>query len=139
MCWCSDCAKHINSLFPENIDLDCPVNVMYKIESSCIAKKILPILIDDDQTGFISNRYIGEKVRLIYDLINYLNKKQITRIVAVPRFRKSVRMKNVVSFRLRISECLILIGINDSIKTERVFDFRLTSGETISVQMQTGK
>ena len=49
------------------------LNVIYKIGSSCIAnriKRVPPSLIDDDQTGFISNRYMGDNVRLIYDLIN---------------------------------------------------------------------
>ena len=53
------------------------MNVIYKIGSSCIANRvqiILPTLIDDDQTGFISNSYIGDNVSLIYDLINYLNR-----------------------------------------------------------------
>ena len=56
------------------------INVIYKIGSSCIynrIKRVLPSLIDDDQTGFISNRYMDDNVRLIYDLINYLNKKNI--------------------------------------------------------------
>ena len=54
------------------------LNVIYIIGSSCIAnriKRVLPSLIDDDQTGFISRRYMGDNVRLIYDLINYLNTK----------------------------------------------------------------
>ena len=54
------------------------LNVIYKIGSSCIAnKKVLPTLIDYDQTGFISNRYIGDNIRLIYDLISYLNQKRL--------------------------------------------------------------
>ena len=52
---------------------------MYKIGSACIANinffKVLPTLIDGDQSDFISNRYIGDNIRLIYDLINYLNQK----------------------------------------------------------------
>ena len=52
------------------------LNVIYKIGSSCIAdgiKTVLPLLINEDQSGFILNRYIGDNIRLIYDLINYLN------------------------------------------------------------------
>ena len=40
------------------------LNVTYKIASSCIAnriKQVLPKLINEDQTGFISGRYIGGK------------------------------------------------------------------------------
>ena len=38
------------------------LNVIYKIGSFCIASRIqrvLPSLIDGDQTGFISSRYMG--------------------------------------------------------------------------------
>ena len=48
------------------------LNVVYKIGSSCIANRIrtvLPLLIKEDQTGFISNQYIRDNIRLIYDLI----------------------------------------------------------------------
>lgn len=51
------------------------LNVVYKIGSACIAnrlKAVLPTLINEDQTGFIKNRYIGDNIRLIYDLIDYL-------------------------------------------------------------------
>jgi len=33
----------------------------------------LPKLINDDQSGYIAGRYIGNNIRFIYDLINYLN------------------------------------------------------------------
>jgi hypothetical protein len=52
------------------------LNVTYKIGSSCIAnrmKTVLADLINDDQTGFIPGRYIGDNLRCIYDIIHYLN------------------------------------------------------------------
>ena len=54
------------------------LNVLYKIGSACIAQRIrnvLPLLINEDQTGFISGRYIGDNIRLLYDIIEYLNRK----------------------------------------------------------------
>ena len=51
------------------------LNVTYKIGSSCIAnriKTVLPNLINEDQTGFISGRYIGDNLRTIYDIIHHL-------------------------------------------------------------------
>ena len=51
------------------------LNVVYKLGSACIAKhlkSVLPSLISEDQTGFMTNRYIGNNIRLIYDLISYL-------------------------------------------------------------------
>jgi exonuclease III len=52
------------------------LNVTYKIGSSCIAnriKKVLHSLIHEDQTGFLAGRYIGDNLRLIYDIIHHLN------------------------------------------------------------------
>ena len=49
------------------------LNVDYKILTKVIAKraeKVLPTLINPDQTGYVKGRYIGENVRLIYDLIH---------------------------------------------------------------------
>ena len=48
------------------------LNVIYKIMSSAIAnrlKKVLNNIIYQDQKGFISGRYIGENIRLIYDIL----------------------------------------------------------------------
>ena len=36
-------------------------------------KKVLDNLISDSQTGFLKGRYIGESIRLVYDIINYCN------------------------------------------------------------------
>ena len=44
------------------------LNCDYKIASKCIASRIqkfLPRLIDNDQTGFLKNRFIGENMRLV--------------------------------------------------------------------------
>ena len=52
------------------------LNCDYKIAAKCIAsriKKVLPKLINNDQTGFMKNRFIGENIRLIDSIINYAN------------------------------------------------------------------
>ena len=67
----------------ENLRLISLLNVDCKILTKVIAKrieKVLPTLINSDQTGYVKGRYVGENVRLIYDLIHYtdkLNKKGI--------------------------------------------------------------
>ena len=59
------------------------LNVDYKILTKIVAnriEKILPLLINPDQTGYVKSRHINENVRLINDIINYtdrLNKKGI--------------------------------------------------------------
>ena len=50
------------------------LNFTYKLASACIIeriKNILPDLINDDQKGFMKGRYIGENIRLLYELIFY--------------------------------------------------------------------
>ena len=56
------------------------LNVVYKIGSACIAnriKTILPELINEDQTGFVPGRYIGDNLRLLYDMIHYLQNENL--------------------------------------------------------------
>ena len=48
------------------------LNTDYKLATKCIAKrleKVLPYLIEGDQTGYIKGRFIGENIRLISDII----------------------------------------------------------------------
>ena len=48
------------------------LNVIYKIAASVIAnhiKTVLDKVVHEDQKGFISGRFIGENVRLIYDIL----------------------------------------------------------------------
>ena len=48
------------------------LNVVYKLASSVIANRLkttLDRLINQDQKGFISGRFIGENVRLMYDIL----------------------------------------------------------------------
>ena len=50
------------------------LNSVYKYFSSMIANRLkpeLPILINEDQTGFIAGRFIGENTRTVFDLINH--------------------------------------------------------------------
>ena len=54
------------------------LNTSYKLASACIAKRlkqVLPYIINEDQTGFISGRFIGENIRLLYDVIDFTEKK----------------------------------------------------------------
>ena len=48
------------------------LNVDYKIATKVIAhriSKVLPIIVKEDQTGYVKGRYIGQNIRLIMDIM----------------------------------------------------------------------
>jgi exonuclease III len=68
------------------------LNVIYKIGSACIAnriKTVLPTLVSDDQTGFMSGRYMGDNLRLIYDTIAYLDEQNLPGLLLNIDFEKA--------------------------------------------------
>lgn len=68
------------------------LNTVYKIGSAAIAnrfKKVLDIIVDSDQTGFISGRYIGENVRLIYDIMQYTEEHDVPGLLLLIDFEKA--------------------------------------------------
>ena len=68
------------------------LNVDYKILTKVITKrieKVLPTLINSDQTGYVKGRYIGENVRLIYDVIHYMDKSNQKGIAIFLDFKKA--------------------------------------------------
>ena len=68
------------------------LNCDSKIASKCIASRIqtfLPRLIDNDQTGFLRNRFIGENIRLVNSVINYANVKQIPGLLLFIDFERA--------------------------------------------------
>ena len=68
------------------------LNVLYKIISGCLARRIkstLDILISDTQSGFMKGRYIGENTRFIYDLMHYTSSKNIPGLLVLIDFEKA--------------------------------------------------
>ena len=68
------------------------LSCVYKILSSAIAnrlKGVLDKLISRTQTGFISGRYIGENIRLVYDLLHYTEKENIPGLIMLVDFEKA--------------------------------------------------
>ena len=54
------------------------INVDYKIVEKCIAKhlqSVLPSIIHDDQTGFMSDRRMAVNVRRVLDIMNFCDKE----------------------------------------------------------------
>ena len=65
--------KNATSL--ENLGPISLLNVDYKILTKTIAKKlekVLPKIINPDQTGYVKGRYMGENVRLISDIMSFI-------------------------------------------------------------------
>jgi hypothetical protein len=68
------------------------LNVSYKLAATCIAnrlKSVLPLLISEDQTGFVPDRFIGENIRLLYDLLKYTDVKNIPGMLLLIDFEKA--------------------------------------------------
>lgn len=68
------------------------LNTSYKLASACIANRIKPYLytlINEDQTGFLSGRFIGENIRTIYDVMFYCEKENIPGILLLIDFEKA--------------------------------------------------
>ena len=68
------------------------LNVDYKIASKAIAttiEKVLPLLINSNQTGFVKGRYIGENIRLINNILEQSKAQDIPGILLLLDFRKA--------------------------------------------------
>ena len=68
------------------------VNVDTKIMSKVIAarvKKVLPSIIHYNQTGYVKDRFIGEAIRSIFDIIDFTAKENIPRLLLFIDFQKS--------------------------------------------------
>lgn len=91
------------------------LTVVYKIATGCIAERInffLDKLISNDQTGFVKGRFIGENIRLVYDIMNYTERKQIPGLIMLIDFEKAF---DSVSWKF-IFEILEYFNFGKSIK-----------------------
>ena len=75
------------------------LNTDYKIIAKALSNrltKILPFIIEDDQTGYVSGRFIGCNIRLIEDILSQTTKLNIAGILLTIDFEKafdSIRWK----------------------------------------------
>ena len=68
------------------------LNVDYKIKTKTIAnrfKKVLPKLIHDSQTGFLRGRNINENIRTIFEILDYVEEKDIPGLIFFSDFEKA--------------------------------------------------
>ena len=68
------------------------VNVDAKIISKVIAsriKNVFPHIIHCNQTGYVKDRYVGERVRSILDIMDFTEKENIHGLMIFIDFRKA--------------------------------------------------
>ena len=68
------------------------LSVLYKIAAAAIANGIKPYLtklISETQTGFVSGRYIGESTRLVYDIMDFAKRHDISGQLMLIDFEKA--------------------------------------------------
>ena len=52
-------------------------------------KRFLKTLTDSDQSGFVKGRYIGDNIRLLFDIIDYTEFKQLPGAILLVDFLKA--------------------------------------------------
>ena len=90
------------------------LNTDYKILTKLLAKRLQKVLfkiIASDQTGYIKNRYIGENIRTIIDIMQYTAKEQLPGILLQLDFKKafdsvSWKFLNNTLYTLILGQCL---------------------------------
>ena len=68
------------------------LNTSYKLASAAIAERlklVLSSIINEDQTGFISERYIGENIRILYDVLQYTEEHNLPGMLLLIDFEKA--------------------------------------------------
>ena len=86
--------KEKDRLFLKNWRLISLLNVDYKILAKALTNRLttfLPLLIDEDQTGYVKQRFIGNNIRIIEDVVIYTKQNNVK-----DRFRKSFGFFEVV-------------------------------------------
>ena len=84
--------KRKNRLYLENWRPISLLNIDYKIAAKVMAgrlSKVLPKLINEDQTGYIQGRYIGQNIRLIQDIMKVTSLESIPGLAIFIDFKKA--------------------------------------------------
>ena len=79
--------KYLKNLRPLTL-----LNITYKLASGSIANRlkcILPTLISEEQTGFVKERFIGENIRFVYDVMKYTEDHNIPGLIMAIDFEKA--------------------------------------------------
>ena len=84
--------KDKNRLFLKNWRPITLLNTDYKIIAKILAtrlQKVLPYVIDEDQTGYIKGRFIGQNIRIIEDVLYFVKKEKLPGIILTVDFEKA--------------------------------------------------
>ena len=84
--------KEKNRIFLKNWRPISLLNVDYKILAKALANRLtkyLPRLIDEDQTGYVKQRFIGNNIRIIEDIMIYTKQNNIKEIMLSIDFEKA--------------------------------------------------
>ena len=68
------------------------LNISYKIATGCIAnriKTVLPFIINEDQSGFMSDRSTSDNIRLVYDVLEQARLQNKTGMLLLIDFEKA--------------------------------------------------
>ena len=68
------------------------MNCDYKIAAKAVAtrmKRVLPDIVNTDQTGFLKGRSIGENVRLLNSVISYAKQQKVPGMLLFIDFEKA--------------------------------------------------
>ena len=90
------------------------LNSLYKLVSGCISERIklhLDKIVNGDQKGFVSGRYIGEAIRTTYDIIQWAKDNNKTGIILLIDFEKAY---DSLSFSY-IKKCLNFFNFGESL------------------------
>ena len=74
-------------------------------------KSVLEELISNNQTGFISNRFIGENTRLLYDTIDYCHTQNIDGLLIVVDYAKAF---DTIEWNY-VDQCLCLFNFGEGL------------------------
>ena len=91
----------------------CLLNTVYKIDSASIANRIKTVIdkrICRNQSGFISGRYIGDYTRIVYDLMQFVDEKNIQGLLLLKDFERHINIlqQNTSSYKSRWKSLLLL-------------------------------
>ena len=118
------------------------LNIVYKIGSSSIAnriKNVLPTIISEDQTGFIKNRFIGDNIRLIFDIMSWLDHNNKPGLLLCLDFQKAFDSldwgflhKSLKAFGFRDDICKWIKTFHNNIKSTISVNGNITEWFTVS-------